>query len=120
MGGVHFNNNFAYELVTLFVILDPVATVPIFLFVTAGLARKDQKGRLESVFSRMRIPIGAASVSVEFEAQCDAAVGWGAVGQGVGLHTRAPSLDTRTKGRASLPYMTSCSLSWVGNQTTLP
>lgn len=38
---VQFNSNFIYELVTLFVILDPVATVPIFLFVTAGLSRKD-------------------------------------------------------------------------------
>jgi multiple antibiotic resistance protein len=39
--GLQFNNNFVYELVTLFVILDPVATVPIFLFVTAGLVRKE-------------------------------------------------------------------------------
>jgi multiple antibiotic resistance protein len=39
--GAHFNNNFTYEFVTLFVILDPVATVPIFLLATAGLARKD-------------------------------------------------------------------------------
>jgi multiple antibiotic resistance protein len=38
---LQFNNNFVYELVTLFVILDPVATVPIFLFVTAGLVRKE-------------------------------------------------------------------------------
>jgi multiple antibiotic resistance protein len=36
-----FTNNFLYEFVTLFVILDPVATVPIFLFVTAGLGRRD-------------------------------------------------------------------------------
>jgi len=36
----HFNTNFVYELVTLFVILDPVATVPVFLLVTAGLVRK--------------------------------------------------------------------------------
>jgi len=35
-----FDNDFLYEFVTLFVILDPVAAVPIFLFVTAGLARK--------------------------------------------------------------------------------
>jgi multiple antibiotic resistance protein len=39
--GVTFNNNFCYEFVTLFVILDPVATIPIFLFVTAGLAHRD-------------------------------------------------------------------------------
>ena len=39
--GAHFNNNFVYEFVTLFVILDPVATVPLFLLVTAGLPRKD-------------------------------------------------------------------------------
>lgn len=38
--GITFANNFLYEFVTLFVILDPVATVPIFLFVTAGLARR--------------------------------------------------------------------------------
>ncbi len=35
-----FLNDFFYEFVTLFVILDPVATVPIFLMVTAGLDRK--------------------------------------------------------------------------------
>lgn len=35
-----FSSNFLYEFVTLFVILDPVATVPIFLFVTAGLPRR--------------------------------------------------------------------------------
>lgn len=34
-----FLNHFFYEFVTLFVILDPVATVPIFLSVTAGLDR---------------------------------------------------------------------------------
>jgi multiple antibiotic resistance protein len=39
--GAQFNHNFVYEFVTLFVILDPVATVPIFLLATAGLARKD-------------------------------------------------------------------------------
>jgi multiple antibiotic resistance protein len=37
--GTSFAHDFLYEFVTLFVILDPVATVPIFLFVTAGLAR---------------------------------------------------------------------------------
>lgn len=36
----HFINTFAYEFVTLFVILDPVATVPIFLSVTMGLDRR--------------------------------------------------------------------------------
>lgn len=35
-----FLNDFFYEFVTLFVILDPVATVPIFLMVTACLDRK--------------------------------------------------------------------------------
>lgn len=35
-----FLNDFLYEFVTLFVILDPVATVPIFLAVTAGLPRR--------------------------------------------------------------------------------
>lgn len=35
-----FSSSFLYEFVTLFVILDPVATVPIFLFVTAGLSRR--------------------------------------------------------------------------------
>jgi multiple antibiotic resistance protein len=36
-----FAHDFIYEFVTLFVILDPIATVPIFLIATAGLARKD-------------------------------------------------------------------------------
>jgi multiple antibiotic resistance protein len=35
-----FLNHFFYEFVTLFVILDPIATVPIFLSVTAGLDRR--------------------------------------------------------------------------------
>ena len=35
-----FLNHFFYEFVTLIVILDPVATVPIFLMVTAGLPRR--------------------------------------------------------------------------------
>ena len=35
-----FLNHFFYEFVTLFVILDPVATVPIYLSVTAGLERR--------------------------------------------------------------------------------
>jgi multiple antibiotic resistance protein len=36
-----FAHDFLYEFVTLFVILDPIATVPIFLIATTGLARKD-------------------------------------------------------------------------------
>ena len=36
-----FTHTLIYELVTLFVILDPVSTVPVFLSVTRGLARKD-------------------------------------------------------------------------------
>lgn len=35
-----FLNHFFYEFITLFVILDPIATVPIFLSVTAGLDRR--------------------------------------------------------------------------------
>jgi multiple antibiotic resistance protein len=38
--GATFTHTFVYELVTLFVILDPVATVPIFLAATVGLSRK--------------------------------------------------------------------------------
>jgi multiple antibiotic resistance protein len=38
--GTTFTHTFFYELVTLFVILDPVATVPIFLAATVGLTRK--------------------------------------------------------------------------------
>ena len=38
--GATFTHTFLYELVTLFVILDPVATVPVFLAATAGLSRK--------------------------------------------------------------------------------
>ena len=38
--GTTFTHPFLYELVTLFVILDPVATVPVFLAATAGLSRK--------------------------------------------------------------------------------
>ena len=34
-----FTHTFIYEFVTLFVVLDPVATLPVFLAVTAGLAR---------------------------------------------------------------------------------
>ena len=36
-----FTHTFVYELVTLFVILDPVSTIPIFLAATVGLPRKD-------------------------------------------------------------------------------
>jgi multiple antibiotic resistance protein len=39
--GTSFTHTFVYELVTLFVILDPVSTIPIFLAATVGLARKD-------------------------------------------------------------------------------
>ena len=35
-----FAHDFLYEFVTLLVILDPIATIPIYLTVTAGLARK--------------------------------------------------------------------------------
>lgn len=35
-----FNQSFVYELVTLFVILDPVSTIPIFLAATLGLSRR--------------------------------------------------------------------------------
>ena len=38
--GTSFTHTFVYELVTLFVILDPGATVPVFLAVTAGLSRR--------------------------------------------------------------------------------
>ncbi len=37
-----FGNSFFYEFVTLYVILDPVATIPVFLAVTAGLTRSRQ------------------------------------------------------------------------------
>jgi len=36
-----FTHSFVYELVTLFVILDPISTIPIFLAATAGLPRRD-------------------------------------------------------------------------------
>jgi multiple antibiotic resistance protein len=36
-----FAHDLIYEFVTLFVILDPIATVPLFLIATTGLARKD-------------------------------------------------------------------------------
>ncbi len=37
-----FLHSFVYEFVTLFVILDPIATVPLFITVTAGLETKKQ------------------------------------------------------------------------------
>lgn len=37
-----FGNSFFYEFVTLYVILDPVATIPVFLAVTTGLTRGRQ------------------------------------------------------------------------------
>jgi multiple antibiotic resistance protein len=39
-----FGNSFLYEFVTLYVVLDPVAAIPIFLAVTAGLPRRRQIG----------------------------------------------------------------------------
>jgi multiple antibiotic resistance protein len=38
--GTTFTHTFLYELVTLFVMLDPVATIPVFLAATVGLSRK--------------------------------------------------------------------------------
>lgn len=38
--GAIFPNHVTYEFVTLFVVLDPVATLPIFIAVTAGLTRR--------------------------------------------------------------------------------
>ena len=42
--GVSFVNTFIYEFVTLFVILDPVATLPVFLAATVGLTRRQSLG----------------------------------------------------------------------------
>src|SRR5882757_4654033 len=42
--GVSFVNTFLYEFVTLFVILDPVATLPVFLAATVGLTRRQSLG----------------------------------------------------------------------------
>jgi multiple antibiotic resistance protein len=42
--GVSFVNTFLYEFVTLFVILDPVATMPVFLAATVGLTRRQSLG----------------------------------------------------------------------------
>jgi multiple antibiotic resistance protein len=52
--GTAFTHTFIYELVTLFVILDPVATVPVFLAATAGLPRKQA------------IQVGAYAVAIAF------------------------------------------------------
>jgi multiple antibiotic resistance protein len=42
--GVSFVHTFLYEFVTLFVILDPVATLPVFLAATVGLTRRRSLG----------------------------------------------------------------------------
>lgn len=39
--GASFTHTFVYELVTLFVILDPVGSIPVVLAATLGLSRKD-------------------------------------------------------------------------------
>lgn len=52
--GTTFTHTFIYELVTLFVILDPVATVPVFLAATVGLNRKQS------------LKVAAYAVSVAF------------------------------------------------------
>ncbi len=39
-----FTHTFVYEFTTLFVILDPVSTIPIFLSVTGGLSRRQSLG----------------------------------------------------------------------------
>jgi multiple antibiotic resistance protein len=49
-----FTHTFLYELVTLFVILDPISTIPIFLAATLGLARKDA------------LKVGAYAVAISF------------------------------------------------------
>ena len=49
-----FTHTFGYELVTLFVILDPVSTIPIFLAATIGLSRNDS------------LKVGAYAVSISF------------------------------------------------------
>jgi multiple antibiotic resistance protein len=49
-----FTHSFGYELVMLFVILDPVSTIPIFLAATLGLARKDS------------LKVGAYAASISF------------------------------------------------------
>jgi multiple antibiotic resistance protein len=52
--GTSFTHTFVYELVTLFVILDPVSTIPIFLAATLGLTRRDA------------LKVGAYAVSIAF------------------------------------------------------
>jgi multiple antibiotic resistance protein len=52
--GTTFTHTFVYELVTLFVILDPVATVPIFLAATVGLSR------------RQSLQVAAYAISIAF------------------------------------------------------
>jgi len=52
--GATFTHTFVYELVTLFVILDPVSTIPIFLAATVGLPRP------------AALKVGAYAVSIAF------------------------------------------------------
>ena len=52
--GTSFTHTFVYELVTLFVILDPVSTIPVFLAATLGLKRNDS------------LKVGAYAVSTSF------------------------------------------------------
>ncbi len=49
-----FTHTFVYELVTLFVILDPVSTIPIFLAATFGLTRAEA------------LKVGACAVTISF------------------------------------------------------
>jgi len=49
-----YTHTFVYELVTLFVILDPVSTIPIFLSATLGLSRKES------------LKVGAWAVAIAF------------------------------------------------------
>ena len=56
-----FAHDFVYEFVTLFVILDPIATVPIFLIATAGLARKDS---LKVAFYAVSVAFAVLVVSI--------------------------------------------------------
>ncbi len=42
--GAAINDSFFYEFVTLFVILDPIATLPIFVAVSGGLSRRQSLG----------------------------------------------------------------------------
>jgi len=52
--GTTFTHTFIYELVTLFVILDPVSTIPIFLAATSGLSRNES------------LKVGGYAVSIAF------------------------------------------------------